>query len=78
MANREGKSGEQERILCPKCNGTGMEKCWSCHGRGMHYGDTPSGYIGPPIRATCDVCYGQGRKGTCPECWGKGFVSKGE
>ena len=54
---------------CKSCNGTGEEKCWQCYGDG-EVDDWDE--EGNPIRKTCSICNGGGRKGLCYSCKGTG------
>jgi hypothetical protein len=73
IQDREGSAISRQSCVCDRCHGTGKGiKCWKCNGEGELRSDPPSGYIGLPIRGTCDVCYGRGYD-VCASCGGNGI-----
>jgi hypothetical protein len=63
-------------IACTKCNGTTLEFCGTCGGRGTFNGPQTCYYCKGALKVKCTNCNGKGNQGRCPRCGGRGQVQE--
>ena len=71
------RCGGQGKIVCRKCNGTTLQFCGTCGGRGTWAGDQTCYYCKGALKVKCTECYGSGiKENRCRDCNGSGQIQR--
>lgn len=72
----ESKHNEDTKTVCVKCNGTGVELCQYCGGKGMLTETQFYGFDVVYVSIPCHYCLGSGISIPCRDCGGTGLIKE--